>query len=556
MSGNTINAKFVVEGEREYRQALNEINAGLKVNYAQMGLVAAQYSEAGKSQDALRAKSKALAETILSQRDKVALLEARLKASVEATGQGSKKSMEYQSALLKAQTALQKLENQQSEYTEALKAANSETTSLADVVNKVTDTLGIKVPPALQGVVDKLDGVSASGAALVGILGAAGTALAKLTISTAQTADDLLTLSSTSGMSTEALQEFAYMADLVDTSVDTINSSVTRMVKNMGTARTGSGEAAAAFAQLRVRITDARGQLRDSSEVFTEVIDRLGRMTNETERDALAMQIFGRSARELNPLIEAGGQKLKELANQAHEVGYVMDSETLNRFGALQDQLDEMSKQSDALKNSLALALLPVLTSLFSVISNIPVPVMQTLIVLTATITSLLLVVKAIKDISGAVKGVKTLLSPANVAMLKTTAIILGVVAALIALGVIIAVISGRGKDLTSAMESVGTTVGTVQGRVTSTQNTYPRNATGTRFWAGGRTMVGENGPEVVELPRGSRVYKTGSAPATSGSYTDNSQYVFRVDDIETYGKIERRLKRERQSRRMGYVEV
>ena len=556
MSGNTINAKFVVEGEREYRQALNDINAGLKVNYAQMGLVSAQYGTAGKSQDALRAKSKALSETILSQRDKVALLETRLKASIDATGQGSKKSMEYQAALLKAQTALQKMENQQSEYTEALKETNSETTSLADVVNKVTDTLGIKVPPALQGVVDKLDGVSASGAALVGILGAAGTALAKLTISTAQTADDLLTLSSTSGMSTDALQEFAYMADLVDTSVDTITSSVTRMVNNMNAARTGSGEAAAAFARLNVRVTNARGELRDSTEVFAEVVDKLGRMKNETERDAVAMKILGESARSLNPLIEAGGQRLKELANQAHEVGYVMDSETLSRFGALQDQLDEMSKQSDALKNSLALALLPVLTGLFSVISDIPVPVMQTLIVLTATITSLLLVVKAIKDISGAVKGIKTLLSPANAAMLKTTAIILGVVAALIALGVIIAVISGRGKDLTNAMESVGTTVGSVQGRVASTQNTYPRNASGTRFWAGGRTMVGENGPEVVELPRGSRVYKTGSAPAPGGGYTDNSQYVFRVDDIETYSIIERRLKRERQSRRMGYVEV
>ena len=39
-----------------------------------------------------------------------------------------------------------------------------------------------------------------------------------------------------------------------------------------------------------------------------KVIDALGKVTNETERDALAMQILGKSAQELNPLIEAGSQ--------------------------------------------------------------------------------------------------------------------------------------------------------------------------------------------------------------------------------------------------------
>ncbi len=556
MSGNTINAKFVLEGEREYREALNEINAGLKVNYAQMGLVNAQYAAAGQSQDALRAKSEALANTILSQRDKVALLAAKLKDSVDKTGEGSKASMNYQTALLKAQTTLQKMESQQEAYTQALKDSSSSMTSLSDVINGAMDTLGISVPPALQGVIDKLDGVSASGAALIGILGASATALAKLTVNTAAAADDLLTLSSTSGMSTDTLQEFAYMADLVDTSVDTVTGSLTKLIRNMNTARNGTGDAATAFAQLGVRFTDARGQLRDSNEVFLEVIDKLGRVRNETERDAYSMSLFGRSARDLNPLIEAGSDRLRELAEQAHDVGYVMDSNTLQSFGALQDELDEMSKQSEALKNSLALALLPILTSLFQTISSIPVPVLKTLIILTTTITTLVLLVKTVMEVSTAVKGVQTLFNPANTAMLKTTAIVLGVVAALIALGVIIAVLSGQSSQLTSAMDSVGSSVNSLSSQVTATQHNYPRNATGTSFWRGGQTLVGEHGPEIVDLPRGSRIYKTGSGPESGGSFVDNSQYIFRVDNVDTYVKIERRLRRERQSRRMGYVEV
>ena len=233
-----------------------------------------------------------------------------------------------------------------------------------------------------------------------------------------------------------------------------------------------------------------------------------------------------------------------------------MDSNTLQSFGALQDELDEMSKQSEALKNSLALALLPILTSLFQTISSIPVPVLKTLIVLTTTITTLVLLVKTVMEVSTAVKGVQTLFNPANTAMLKTTAIVLGVVAALIALGVIIAVLSGQSSQLTSAMDSVGSSVNSLSSQVTATQHNYPRNATGTSFWRGGQTLVGEHGPEIVDLPRGSRIYKTGSGPESGGSFVDNSQYIFRVDNVDTYVKIERRLRRERQSRRMGYVEV
>ena len=61
-----------------------------------------------------------------------------------------------------------------------------------------------------------------------------------------------------------------------------------------------------AYKALGISVTDAHGNLRDGETVYWQAIDALGKMQNETERDALAMQIFGKSARELNPLIEQG----------------------------------------------------------------------------------------------------------------------------------------------------------------------------------------------------------------------------------------------------------
>ncbi len=62
----------------------------------------------------------------------------------------------------------------------------------------------------------------------------------------------------------------------------------------------------AAYNRLGVKVRDNDGNLRDSETVYWELIDALGGITNETERDALAMQIFGKSAQELNPLIVQG----------------------------------------------------------------------------------------------------------------------------------------------------------------------------------------------------------------------------------------------------------
>lgn len=196
------------------------------------------------------------------------------------------------------------------------------------------------------------------------------------------------------------------------------------------------------------------------------------------------------------------------------------------------------------------------LTGLFETIGKIPVPVLQTVIAIVGAVTVLLLMVKAIKELSSTAGAIKTFFTGFDVAALKTTAIIVGVVAALIALGVVIAVIIGKKNELKEAMNSVGNAVGQVTATTNAAQNNYPKYAyaTGTNFHPGGRAVVGENGPEVIDLPRGSRVYPNGKYPKDGGNYVDQRQYIFKVDNIETYMAIERRLKNEQKSIRQGVI--
>ena len=193
---------------------------------------------------------------------------------------------------------------------------------------------------------------------------AAGAALVDCTVDAAAFADEVLTASSVTSLSTDRVQELQYASELLDVSFDTVSGALGRLTNNLDEAATGTGSAAEAYAALGVEVTDSAGNLRDSEDVFWDAIDALGNVANETERDALAMEIFGKSARDLNPLIEAGRDNFEGLAEQAHDVGYVMSGDTLDAFGEFDDALQQLNTGTTAAKNALGTVLLPVLTDL------------------------------------------------------------------------------------------------------------------------------------------------------------------------------------------------
>lgn len=172
--------------------------------------------------------------------------------------------------------------------------------------------------------------------------------------------DTINTQSVVTGIAVDKLQEYYYMTDLVDVSVDTLTGSMSKLTRNMSTARKGSGDAYEAFKKLKVPIEDVNGNLRDNEDVFNDVITALGGIENETERDALAMAIFGKSAQELNPLIAAGGERIAELTKEAHEMGAVLSEESMTALNDVQDSLDRMGQSTSAVKRQFAAAAAPI----------------------------------------------------------------------------------------------------------------------------------------------------------------------------------------------------
>ena len=574
-----IRTRFVAEGEKEYRQALKEINGGLSVLSAESKKLQEQYKGNEKSLEALTATNENLDRVVLSLSDKLDLQKKRLAELKQAYGESDDRTLRMAKSVTDTETALIRQQRALDENTRALENfgkgegdATRQAEGLGDALNDIGGKFGISLPKEMTSTLNgmlKLDAktlaLALSFAAVTAAVVEVEKALISMTKESAAYADEILTQSAVTGLSTEALQEYQYAAELVDVSLDTLTSSQTKMIRSMDAARRGSKEQAEAFDKLGISVQNADGTLRDAQDVFGDVIDALGAISNETERDAIAMTIFGRSARDLNPLIKAGSDGLRELAQEAHNVGYVMSEEALDALGAVDDQVQRMNRSNEALKNQIAVGMAPAVENLMKKGTDFFVRLQEA-----AEGSGILEVFGALLDVVSALEPLFDVLfgtAEDGVPALQALALALGVVAdALTIVANTIAIVielfkqlinlaRGKGFDdsnLTRYGENIAKVFSDEGASARAWNNGFGknigRNADGTDYWRGGLTWVGERGPELVSLPQGSRVYS--AEDSRSMGSTNNYYLTVQSRDMETVAAMTATFKRARQAER------
>lgn len=298
----------------------------------------------------LAQKQEALQRAVSQTSDKLKLLkEAEEKLSAEMKDGGTE---EQQRQLAALQREIISTENNLEKYTNQLNSAESETRQLAQAEEQAGNATG-QMKEGFTVLKGALANLVAQG------ISKAVEGFKDMMTYAPQFADQILTLSSKTGIATDRLQELSYMSGLVDVDVSTVAGSMKKLTKNMDSARDGTGSAAEAFKTLGVSVTDINGSLRDNEDVFFDAIDALGQIENETERDAIAMSLFGKSATDLNPMIEAGSDALRGFAQEAHDMGYVLDGDALDSLAKVQDEFDRFGKQMESVKIQIASGVAP-----------------------------------------------------------------------------------------------------------------------------------------------------------------------------------------------------
>lgn len=307
----------------ELSKALKGVNSDISKTQKELKDVEKLLKLDPSNTELLRQKHELLGKQVADTKTK---LETLKKAEEELNKNGVDKHSDQYRAL---EREIVSTEHSLRELEAAAAASNVTLTKVSQTFGKISDASG-KVAQATKGI------STAAGGALAGIAG--------LAYKSVQAADDLNTLAKQTGLSTAELQKMQYASDLIDVSVDSITGAMTKMKKNMTST---SKDTQAAFQRIGVSVTESNGQLRDSTTVFYEVLEGLSHLANETERDTLAMQLFGRSADELAGIVDDGGAALRELGLEAEQLGLIMDQQTLDSLNNVNDSIDKLKAKAN-----------------------------------------------------------------------------------------------------------------------------------------------------------------------------------------------------------------
>jgi len=379
----------------DFKTALGAANRELRVLESGFKASAAALGDWTKDATGLENRVKSLTGQIDIQTDKVAALAEEHQRLVEENGANSRAAQDAEIKLNKETETLNKMQVELTGTESALqemKEGEDKTGKSAEEMGKDVDKTSSKVE-TFKSVLAGVGVVAAGTVAAFAAIGAAAIAavagISALVFKASEAAGELVDLSTQTDISTTRLQELKFIGNQVGVSLDTITGAQSRLIRSMDSAREQSdkfnealasgksedeiaqvGDMALAFNKLGISVTDSNGNLRDQQAVFDDVIEGLRRVQNPAERDALAMQIFGKSARELNGIIKSSPAELAALTKEAHELGAVMSEEDVAALEAFGDTLAAIQDGIKGTLGTLAADFLPVFREVFGAISG------------------------------------------------------------------------------------------------------------------------------------------------------------------------------------------
>nr|DAY89103.1 MAG TPA: tail tape measure [Caudoviricetes sp.] len=352
-----IGPRIGIEGEAEYRKQIQAITTQQKTLATEMQAVTSAFDKNDQSQENLTAQNKVLTKQIEAQKQKLDLLKDGLSAAAEKYGENDKVTQGWQQAVNKATADLNKMERGLKDNNDVLGKADE----VADDASAGIKDFGEAVDDASEKSLSFGDVLKANVLAdfiVDGIRNLVG-GFKDLATGALDAADSIQQMADQTGMSAEQIQTWQYVGDTLGTSIDTITGAQMKLTKNMQSAAKGTATQADAFKALGVSVVDSNGNLRDAQTVMMEAFGALGNVGNETERNALAMNIFGKSAADLNPLISAGADQLADLAKQAQDTGSVMSGDTVAALDDFGDSMGQVQQSVTAMAGDLISSLLP-----------------------------------------------------------------------------------------------------------------------------------------------------------------------------------------------------
>lgn len=376
MADRTIKTTLKLEGEQQFRSAMKGASDAIKVLNSEQKLAQAQFEATGNKEQFLADKADILRRKIEEQQKAVkAAQEAVQKLKDKGVEPTNKSMQEWTRKLNDSQAYLVRLQGDLNNTEAELQQqgqAFEEAGNAAENYSQQLENIGAGIN--FQNVISSLDAVKEK---LNGALKAVediGKSIFAAEAQAAKWADDLLTAAQTTGLDVETLQSWEYAAQLIDTDVDTIIKAQDKLLKQM---QTTSKDTELVFNQLGVVTRNTDGSLRDYRDTFWDVINALGNgkdahgnLLTKTEKDRIAQELFGKSYRELLPLINAGRDAWDEVVEEGRQ-HVAVSEENVKKLGELDDAINKVNARLNYTKNTVLANVAPAFTEAANNVSDL-----------------------------------------------------------------------------------------------------------------------------------------------------------------------------------------
>ena len=230
-------------------------------------------------------------------------------------------------------------------------------------LRELTVVLGLKVNhEAFEALDKRVDSIKENFKHLAEIAIEQVAAVVELTRETAKSAEEAHKMGQAFGMSAQEFMKLKFAAEMSDVPIENMQTGLRFLAMNAVKASQGSAEASTAFARAGVSIYGGNGKLKSTSQLLMDISDRLSGMKDGIEKTALAGELLGaRSGAKLIPFLDQGPEKLKAFADEAQNLGLVIDEQGVEASERLMESWKRIMGAVAGLRNVIGITLVPVL---------------------------------------------------------------------------------------------------------------------------------------------------------------------------------------------------
>lgn len=210
------------------------------------------------------------------------------------------------------------------------------------------------------------------------IAGATAVAGAALTLYTKNAVDytknftqSTVELGRETGLTAEKASALLYVTQRMGISADQTQQMFGLFAKQIELTATASDKSTTALGRMGISVVGANGQTKDFNTILLETADAFQKMPDGTQKTADALAIFGRSGKDLIPVLNLGSQGIQDLEDKAQKLGLTLTTDNVASVEKYIQATKNLTDSQNALKIQIGQLTAPVLAAFENKLSQV-----------------------------------------------------------------------------------------------------------------------------------------------------------------------------------------